>query len=82
MGKIIVLSEGVLSFHALPSMQLLSAGAAGSAVGIGNFVKGVSTFAVDDPSSNTVRIAIARKKAVSLYAVTRQSVDFIKVRSL
>jgi hypothetical protein len=62
-------------------MQLLSSGAAAATVGISNLVKGVSTFAVDDPTSNAVRIAIARKKAVSLYTVTRGSVDFYRVRS-
>ena len=84
-GKLVVLSEGTLTFHAMPSLQVVDPGAAGPM--LGSAVKNVVTYAVDDSMAgkNGVNIAIVKRTrgaepTVGLYRVRASGVDLIRVR--
>jgi hypothetical protein len=80
--RLIVLAQGgILSFHALPSLASVNAGAASGVVGT-NLVKGVLAFAIDESTTGreSVHVAIMKRKGVAIFRVTSSSVDLLKVR--
>ena len=80
-GKVIVLAEGILSFHDQHTLAPVSAGAA-AATGSSTSVKGVLSFAVDEdrllPAG--VPLVILKRKGIALFRVTRTGVELIQVR--
>jgi len=81
--RLLVLAEGSLTFHALPSFDVASAGSAGGIGLTSNVVKGVLAFVVDDwnMARDSVQIAIIKRKGVALFRVTRGTVDLLRVRN-
>ena len=84
-GKLVVLSEGTLTFHAMPGLQVVDPGAAGPM--IDSAVKNVVAYAVDESMAgkNGVNIAIVKRArgaepTVGLYRVRASGVDLIRVR--
>lgn len=85
-GKLVVLSEGTLTFHAMPGLQVVDPGAAGPM--IGSAVKNVVTFAIDESMTgkNGVNIAIVKRTrgaepTVGLYRVQATTVTVVRVRA-
>ncbi|KAK9898088.1 hypothetical protein P389DRAFT_170226 [Cystobasidium minutum MCA 4210] len=70
-GKAIVLSEGILTLHSLPTFTNLVAFAP---------VRGVSTFAVDlsNPQADSVRLCIIKRKTMQLLSISHNQVDLLK----
>jgi hypothetical protein len=80
-NRMIVLAQGgALSFHALPSLAAVNAGAASGVVG-NNIVKGVLSFAVDESTMTreSVHVAIMKRKGVAIFRITTSSVDLLRV---
>lgn len=78
--RLLVLAEGVLTFHHASTLDVMSSGAA--ARGIGSAVKNVLSFAVDDFNARPdhVEVAIIRRKGVAHFKVSRNTVELLHVR--
>lgn len=79
--RLLVLAEGVLTFHNASTLDVMSSGAAARGIGH-SAVKNVLSFAVDDFNARPdhVEIAIIRRKGVAHFKVSRNNVELLHVR--